>query len=80
MYVLMAKIVYKDEVAIVVFSTLGLWFLVMHLQLLIIEECVFADRAYPALFPGDFLSTGWEIFGFRHVSPLPVVFERGVIW
>src|SRR6266568_480772 len=32
------------------------------------------------LFPGDFLSTGWEVFGFRHVSLLPVVFERRVIW
>ncbi len=76
----MAKIMYKDEVAIVVLSTLGFRFLVMHMQLLIIEECVFADRAYPVLFPGDFLSTGWEVFGFRHVSLLPVVFERRVIW
>ena len=76
----MAKGVYKHEVAVVVLSTFGLWFLVMHLQLLIIEECVFADRAYPALFPGDFLSTGWEIFDFHRVSLLPIVFERGVIW
>ena len=76
----MAKIVYQDEVAVVVLSPFGFWFLVMHLQLLIIEECVFADWAYPMLFPGDFLSTGWEVFGFRHVSLLPVVFERRVIW
>ncbi len=76
----MAKIVYKDEVAVVVLSTFGFRFLVMYMQLLIIEECVFAERAYPVLFPGDFLSTGWEVFGFRHVSLLPVVCERGVIW
>ncbi len=76
----MAKVVYKDEVAVVVLSPFSFRFLMMHMQLLLIEECVFADWAYPLLFPGDFLSTGWEVFGFCHVSHLPVVFERGVIW
>ena len=76
----MAKGVYKHEVAVVVLSTLGLWFLMMDMEFFIIEERVFADRAYPMLHLGDFLSTGWEIFDFQGISPLPVGFESGVIW
>ena len=80
MDLLMAKGVYKHEVAVVVLSTLGLWFLMMDMEFFIIEERVFADRAYPLLLLGDLLSTGWEIFDFHRVSLLPIVFERGVIW
>ena len=80
MNLLMAKGVYKHEVAVVVLSPLGLWFLMMDMEFFIIEERVFADRAYPVLLPGDFLSTGWEIFDFHRVSLLPIVSESGVIW
>ena len=76
----MAKGVYKHEVAVVVLSTFGLWFLVMHMQFFIVEERVFADWAYPLLLLGNFLPTGWEIFDFHRVSLLPIVSESGVIW
>ena len=76
----MAEGVYKHEIAIAVLSPLGLWYLVMHMQLFIIEERVLADWAYPMMLLGDFLSTGWEIFDFQGISPLPVGFESGVIW
>src|SRR5438128_1949914 len=76
----MAKGVYQHEVAVIVLSTLGLWFLMMHMQFFVIAERAFADRAYPILLPGDFLSPGWEIFDFHRVSLVPIVFERGVIW
>ena len=76
----MAEVVYQDEVAVVVLPTFGSRFLMMHMQLFVIEEGVLADRAYSLLSPGDFLSTGWEVSGFRHISLLPVVLERGVIW
>ncbi len=76
----MAKSVYQHEIAVGVLSPFGLWFPMMHMQLFVIEERVFADRAYPVLLPGDFLSTGWEIFDFQGISPLPVSFESGVIW
>ena len=80
MYLLMAKIVYKHEIAINVLSTFGLWFLMMHMQFFIVEERIFADWAYSILFPGHFLSAGWKIFGFCRVSLLPVVFEGWVVW
>ncbi len=76
----MAQGVYKLKVAVIVLSPFGLWFLMMHMQLFVIEERALADRAYPMLLPGDFLSTGWEIFDFHHVSLVPVGFESGVIW
>ena len=76
----MAKGVYKHEVAVVVLSTFGLWFLVMHMQFFVIEERAFADWTYLILLPGDFLSTGWEIFDFQRVSLVPIGFESGVIW
>ena len=79
MDLLMAKEVYQHEVAVVVLSTFGLWFLMMHMQFFIIEERVFADRASPILLLGDFLSAGWEVFDFHRVSLVPVVFKRGVI-
>jgi hypothetical protein len=78
--VLMAKGVYKHEIAVGVLSPLSLWFPMMHMQLFVIEERAFADRAYPILLLGDFLSTGWKIFDFQGISPLPVGFEGGVIW
>jgi hypothetical protein len=65
----MAKGVYKLEVAVDVLSPLGLWYPMMHMQFFVIEERAFADRAYPMLLLGDFLSTGWEIFDFQRVSP-----------
>jgi hypothetical protein len=77
---LMAKAVYKHEIAVVVLSPLGLWYPMMHMQLFVIEQRAFADRADPMLLPGDFLSTGWEIFDFQGISPLPVGFESRVIW
>ena len=76
----MAKRVHKCEIAIVVLSTLNSWLLVMHMEFFIIEEGIFADRAYPILFPGDLLSTRWEVFGLRCISLLPVVFESRVVW
>ncbi len=76
----MAKIVHEYEIAIVVLSTFSFWFLVMYMEFFIIEERIFTDWAYPILFPGDLLSTRWEIFSFRCISLLPVVFESGVIW
>ena len=76
----MAKEVYQHEVAIVVLSPFGLWFLMMHMQFFIIEERVFADRADPVLLLCDFLSTGWEIFDLHCISLLPIVFESRVVW
>ncbi len=76
----MAKEVYQHEVAIIVLSPFGPWFLVMHMQFFLVEERVFADRAYPVLLLGDFLSTGWEVFDLHRISLLPIVFESGVIW
>ena len=76
----MAKGMHKHEIAVGVLSPLGLWVLMMHMQLFVIEKRAFADRAYPLLLLGDFLSTGWEIFDFQGISPLPVGFERRVIW
>ncbi len=76
----MTKGVYQLKVAVIVLSPFGLWFLVMHMQLFVIEERAFADRAYPILLLGDFLSTGWEIFDFQRVSLDPIGFENGVIW
>ncbi len=76
----MAKEVYQHEVAIVVLSPFGLWFLMMHMQFFIIEERVFTDRANPVLLLGDFLSTGWEIFNLHRISLVPIVFESGVVW
>ena len=65
----MAKGMDKYEIAVGVLSPLGLWYPMMHMQLFVIEERAFADRAYPMLLLGDFLSTGWEIFDFQGVSP-----------
>jgi len=76
----MAKGMNKHEIAVGVLSPLGLWYPMMHMQFFVIEERAFADRAYPMLLLGDFLSTGWEIFDFQRISPLPVGFESGVIW
>jgi len=75
----MAERVYQYEIAIVVFSTISLWYPVMHMQLLLIEECVSAFWTYPMLFPGNFLSTGGEVFDFCRVSLLPIVFKGRVI-
>ena len=76
----MAKDVHKLEVAVDVLSPLGLWYAMMPMQLFVIEERALTDRADPMLLLGDFLSTGWEIFDFQGISPLPVGFESGVIW
>src|SRR5260370_40302652 len=75
----MTKGVYQLKVAVIVLSTFGLWFPMMHMQPFVIEERAFADRAYPILLLGDFLSTGREIFDFQRVSLDPIGFERGVI-
>jgi hypothetical protein len=42
---LMAKGVYKLEVAVGVLSPLSLWYPMMHMQLFVIEERAFADKA-----------------------------------
>ena len=76
----MAKEVYQHEVAVVVLSPLGPWYLMMHMQFFVIEECVFADRADPVLLLGDFLSTGWEVCDFPRISLAPVIFQRRVVW
>lgn len=80
MDVLVAKEVYKDEVAIGVFPTFCSRFLVMHMQFFSIEECVLANWTESTLLPGEFLFTGWEIFGLSRVSLLPVVLEGGIVW
>ena len=45
MDVLMAKGVYKREIAVAVLPPLALWYPMMHMQFFVIEERVFADRA-----------------------------------
>ncbi len=76
----MAEEVYQHEVAVVVLSPFGFWYLMMHMQFFLVEERVFADWAYPILLLGDFLSAGWEIFDFPRVSHAPVDLKRGVVW
>ena len=76
----MTKGVYQLKVAVIVLSPFGLWFLVMHMQLFVIEERAFTDRAYPMLLLGDFLSTGWEVCDFPRISLAPVIFQSRVVW
>ncbi len=76
----MAKEMYQHEVAVVVLSPFGFWYLMMHMQFFIVEERVFADQAYPILLLGDFLSTGWEVCDFPRISLAPVFFQRRVVW
>ena len=76
---LMAIEVRQFQVSVGVLATPGLWFFVVLVQLLVVEEAFPAPVAHIPLVPRQLLGAGRVVFGSCRVPCRPVPPELGIV-